>query len=101
MAMLHTNFVRLCVVNSPGCAKVLRFPGGRGCSIHSRTLIVRLLSVYARLEAIHDMHVVPLRAFFRSRVPGDIEFVSLEAASLVLGCTCNTNVIVACAWMLW
>ena len=36
------------------------------------------------------------------RTPGkDIDVVPLGAVSLAFGCTCNTNVILVWAWMVW
>ena len=46
------------------CSRILPFTGPKACSKRSTALIVRLFSVFARPEAVHDMHFVPLRAVF-------------------------------------
>ena len=63
-AMLHAHVVLWGVVNLRPCATVLRFTGQSGRSRHSRTLIVRLLSAYARSEAVYDIDFIPPCAMF-------------------------------------
>ena len=81
-AMSHTHFVRRVLVDPGPCANLLRFAGQKGRSRQSGAVIVSLLSMFARSEAVYDMHVVSL--------PGkDIDFVPLGAVFLVFGCTCS------------
>ena len=46
------------------CSKVLHFACRKGCSKRNTAVIVRLFSVFARSEAVYDMHSVPLCAVF-------------------------------------
>ena len=62
--MLHTQKVCRCVGSFRPCSKVLRVAGRKGCSKRNTALIVRAISVFARSEAVYDMHLVPLRAVF-------------------------------------
>ena len=62
--MSHTQKVRRCLARFRPCSKVLRFTGRKGCSKRNTAVIVRLFSVFARSEAVYDMHSVPPRAGF-------------------------------------
>ena len=99
---LHPQKVQRHVAGLRRSSKVLRFTGGKGCSKRSTALIVRLFSVFARSEAVYEMQcaLVPLPAVFCIRVAGkDIDFVPVSAVFPVLGCTCNTHIFMAWAWM--
>ena len=53
-----------CLARFRPCSKVQCFTGRKGCSKRNAAVIVRLFSVFARSEAVYDMHFVPLRAVF-------------------------------------
>ena len=72
-ALSHTHSVRPCLADLGQFAHLLRFTGQKGCSRRSSAVIVSrrssavivsLLSVFARSEAVYDMHFVLLRAVF-------------------------------------
>ena len=61
-AMSYRHFVRGCVADLGPCANLQRFTGQTGRSRRIRVVIVTLLFVPARSEAVYDMRFVPLRA---------------------------------------
>ena len=63
MAISHTDFVQWSVAELDPAQKhcILQVRGPRR---QIRTVMVSLLSVAARSEAVYDMHFVPLRAVF-------------------------------------
>ena len=101
--MWHAQKVQRCLTRFRPGSKVLRFTGRKRCSKRSTAVIVRLFSVFARDQKLYVTCILSCYArCFCIRAPGkDIDFVPLGSAFLVLGCTCNTNVIMAWAWMVW
>ena len=63
-AMSHSQKVRRCLARFRPCSKVLRFTSRKGYSKRNTAVIVRLVSVFPRSEAVYDMHFVPLRTVF-------------------------------------
>ena len=68
--MSHAQKVRRCLARFRPCSKILCFTGRKGCSKRNTAVIVRPFSVFARSEAVDDMHFVPLRAVFLHQAPG-------------------------------
>ena len=98
-AMSHTHFVRRCVADLGPCANLLCFTGQKGRSKRSRAVIVRFCLCSCD-QKLYMTCICPCARCFCIRAPEkDIDFVSLGAVFLVLGCTCNTNLIMARAWM--
>ena len=104
-AMSHTHFVRRCVAVLGQCTKTLCFTGQRGPSRQSTAVIVRLVSAFARSEAVYDMHFVPLRAILLHLYPEKCSvsdtWMHLSYERNMAWAWMNMNVIIVWAWMLW
>ena len=63
-AMSYRHFVRGCVADLGPCANLQHFTGQKGRGRRSRVVIVTLLFVLTRSEAVYDMRFLPPRAVF-------------------------------------
>ena len=119
--MSHTQKVRRCLARFRRCSKVLCFTDRKGCSKRDTAVTVRLFYVFARSEAVYDMHFVPLRVVFlhqgsrkghRPRPTGRSvsgswmhlqyeRYYGLGMEWSGNGMLSNMNVIIVWTWMFW